>query len=198
MATALPARRGDAGLITSSRRPAEQVALVRRTLMSAKREPTDDELALFIYQCDRTGLDPFAGQILAVYRWDSRSNDEKMRVQATIDGLRLVADRTERYAPGASYWCGEDGIWRDVWLEQVPPHAERVTVRKVVAGQLTEFSVPALWKEYAPRNRDGKLTGLWPQMPSLMLAKCAEALALRRAFPNETRGLYTKEEMDQA
>jgi hypothetical protein len=120
-----------------------------------------------------------------------------MNVQASIDGLRLVADRTGKYAPGASEWCGSDGAWRDVWLEKDPPAAARVTVRKMIGTVLVDFAVPALWSEYAP-YKDGKLTGLWGKMPALMIAKCSEALGLRRAFPNETSGLYTAEEMAQA
>lgn len=184
--------------LVSSSLTAEQISLVKRQLMSSKREPTDDELALFVYQCDRTGLDPFSRQIYAIYRWDSRLRDERMTVQAAIDGLRLVADRTDQYAPGDTYWCDSNGVWRDVWLDEAhPPKAAKVMVRKMIGNAIIEFGVPALWREYAP-YKDGKLTGLWGKMPALMLAKCSEALGLRRAFPNETSGLYTAEEMAQA
>jgi phage recombination protein Bet len=184
--------------LVSSTLTADQIALVKRQLMSAKREPTDDELALFIYQCDRTGLDPFSRQIYAIYRWDKRLGDEKMGVQVSIDGLRLTADRTAKYAPGLEAWCGDDGIWRDVWLDNKPPRAAKVSVRKLVSGVVLEFATTAMWGEYAPVDSAGRLGGLWGKLPTVMLAKCAEAKALRKAFPNETSGLYTAEEMDQA
>lgn len=191
--TALTQREAAQGLVSPGLTP-DQIALIKRTLMSSKRAPTDDELALFVHQCDRTGLDPFSRQIYAIYRKD-RDGVERMGIQVSIDGLRLIADRTQKYAPGNSYWCGEDGIWRDVWLTTDPPAAARVVVRKLVGGQLVEFSVPAKWGEYKP-SYDG--AGLWRKMPTLMIAKCSEALALRKAFPNETSGLYTSEEMAQA
>jgi phage recombination protein Bet len=195
MSTAV-AQRAPQELVSSSLTP-DQIGLVKRQLMASKRPATDDELALFIYQCDRTGLDPFADQIYAIFRWDGRAQQEKMRVQVSIHGLRLIADRTRSYAPGRELWCGQDGVWRDVWLEKDPPRAAKVSVFKIVGGQALEFSVPATWSEYAP-YKDGRLQGLWPKMPALMLAKCSEALALRRAFPNDTSGLYTAEEMAQA
>ena len=55
----------------------------------------------------------------------------------------------------------------------------------------------ATFDSYAPK-REGKLTGNWVRMPDMMIAKCAESLALRRAFPQELSGLHTAEEMAQA
>lgn len=176
----------------------DQLALIKRQICRPKdRTATDDELELFRYQCERTGLDPFSRQIYAIFRWDGRAKAETMTIQAAIDGLRLIAERTGKYAGQAvPQWCGEDGAWRDTWFSSDPPKAARVIVQKVAGGRIVDTPAVAHYAEYVPRKSNGTIMGLWPTKPAHMLAKCAEALALRKAFPAETSGLYVPEEVE--
>lgn len=177
----------------------EQIDLVKRTICKGA---TDDELKMFMYQAHKAQLDPFARQIYSVARFDGKLGREVRTTQTGIDGFRLIAERTGKYeGQNGPWWCGKDGIWKDVWVDDAKPLAARVGVWKAGAREPTWGVVK--WVEYVQTFKDkqtGNLlpTGKWATMPTNQLAKCAEALALRKAFPMELSGLYIEEEMEQA
>ena len=158
----------------------EQAQLISSTIAPGC---TPDELKLFRYACQRSGLDPISKQIYAINRGG------KMSSQVGIDGLRSIAERTGQLDGSETYWCGEEGDWKDVWLGSKPPAAKTIIYRK---GSSHPFVGVARLQDYNAGQ------GLWSKMPAAMLAKCSEALALRKAFPADMSSLYTADEMEQA
>lgn len=172
------------------------VDLIRRTIAPNLKR---DEFDLFITRCRQTGLDPIARQIYALSVWDSQLGGNKMSIQTSIDGFRLLAERTGKYEGQVGpFWCDESGEWKDVWvIEDKPPIAAKVGVYK--AGFREPLYAVAHYRDFVKRNnKTGDILGQWKSMPAVMIAKVAESHAIRRAFPAETSGLYTREEMMQA
>lgn len=171
-----------------------QIDLIRNVIAP---NSTDDELKLFVAYCKRTQLDPFTRQIYAIKRKTKDEHDkwvEKLTIQVGIDGFRLMAERTGKYGGQLGpYWCGADGQWVDAWLGNDPPVAAKVGIIR------TDFKEPvwaiARFDSYAQRKADGKLMRMWATMGEMMIAKCAEALGHRKAFPQEMSGIYTDDEL---
>lgn len=169
--------------VTELRFTSDQLQLLKNTIAKGT---TDDQFRLFTEVAQRTGLNPFAKQIYAVVR------QGQMTVQTGVDGYRLIAQRTGEYAgQRGPEWCGPDGQWRDVWLDDVPPKAARV-------GVLRHGFQEPVWGVALTKSYQQAQSPLWKTMPEVMIAKCAEVLALRKAFPQELSGLYADEEMHQA
>lgn len=152
---------------------------------------SQEEFELFAHACERSGLDPFMKQIYPVKRWDSTLKREAMTIQTGIDGYRLIAERTGRYAPGKEPMFEYDSKGKLF-------KATAFVKKRTDDGIWHEVPAFAYFDEYCQKTKDGSPTSMWMKMPHSQLAKCAEALALRKAFPAECSGIYTKEEMDQA
>lgn len=176
----------------------QQVAALKQ--LGVSNDVTQADLAIFLTQSKRTGLDPFSRQIYMIGRKQKTPNgyETKQTIQVGIDGLRAIAHRVaqqchEVFSMSDTLWADKTGTWHDVWLAAEPPAAAKVSVKR--GGGV--FSAVAIFKEYAPVY-NGKLGGMWLTKPALMIAKCAEALALRKAFPSDMSGIYTDDEMSRA
>lgn len=156
----------------------EQLKLIKTQIA---KDCTNDELSLFLYQCKRTGLDPLTRQIYAIKR------SGRMTIQTSIDGFRVIAERSGTYA-------GQD---EPIWIDDekgLPVKCTVTVYRFSPSGQRYPAGVGvAYFKEYYPNPMNLQKT-----MPHTMIAKVAEALALRKAFPQDLSGLYTADEMQQA
>ena len=152
----------------------------------------DAELMLFAMVAQRSGLDPFAKQIYAIKR------KGRLGFQVGIDGLRSIAARTGEYDGQDAPVFGPDCSCKTLLYK----HPEVCTVNVYRKGISRPFPGQAYWHEYLPgEGQDFQ----WRKMPHVMLAKVAEALALRKGFPwdpstNTGIGgdIYTEDEMAQA
>lgn len=170
--------------MTAEEKAAEQdrIRLIQRTVAEGT---TKDELLMFLYQAKKTGLDPLAKQIYIIIRKD-KDGKRRPTIQASIDGLRLVAERSGKYAgqdaPEFEMMDGE--LKATVRVYKFDPQGNRYC----------DSTGVAYMSEYKPLPPNDFM---WKKMPHAMLAKVAEALALRKAFPQDLSGIYTEDEMAQ-
>lgn len=194
-----------------------QLALIKRTVA---KDTNNDEFDLFMAVARMKGLDPFSKQISAIVFSKDNPDKRNMSIITTIDGMRAIAARSGRYRPDED----EPNYAYDADAKD-PATNPAGLVKAVVRIYIADPAAPggwkpatgvAYWEEFAPikeqwawqdgdngrreRRPTGKQTldGNWPKMPRIMLAKCAEAQALRKAFPEDLSGLYEGAELDRA
>ena len=160
----------------------EQVQVIKKNLCPGI---DDYEIKIFAHACKKTGLDPFMKQIYAVKMWNSAAKREIMTILIGIDGYRSIAERTGRYAPNGRRT--EFEYEKNDVLKSATEFVKMMTPD----GTWHEVVGTASLKEYTKKN------DFWRNKPRIMLSKCAESIALRKAFPVALSGTYTVEEMSQ-
>ena len=155
----------------------EQLALIKRTVAAGA---TDAELELFLFDCARRGVHPLD----RLLHFTKRSG--RYTPVVGIDYLRTRAADTGEMAGSDDAVFDKDA------------RTATVTVYRLTRGTRYAYSATARYTEYVPEpGPNGRGDTLWRKMPHVMLGKCAEALALRKAFPQQLAGLYVNEELEQ-
>lgn len=162
----------------------DQLQLIRDTYANGASE---EEFRMLMEIAKTRKLNPLLRQIWFVQRWDQQKGRMIWAPQVSIDGLRCIAERTGLYDGQDEPEFVYDG-------KQLV--AAKVRVYK--KGTTRPFVGVAHFDEYAMKTKDGRVTKMWGEKPHIMVSKCAEALALRKAFPEDVAGLYVPEEMEQA
>ncbi|MCE2932680.1 MAG: phage recombination protein Bet [Hyphomicrobiales bacterium] len=188
-----------------------ELSLIRRTVAA---DTNADEFELFIHTARHLRLDPLRKQVYAFVFSKDKPDKRRMSIITAIDGFRAIADRTGCYRPDDDEPVYEIDPMMKSEVNPIGLVKAVVRVFKFSHGEWHKVTASAYWDEYAPikeewasgedgrRRPTGKSTldtsGNWGKMPRLMLAKVAEALALRKAWPDDFAGVYAAEEMDRA
>lgn len=175
----------------------DQMKLIRDIFA---KNATEEEVKLFVEVCKSTGLSPFHKQIYFVVR--GKGEYRTTTIQTGIDGYRLIGERTGEFQGMVGpFWCGQDEVWKEVWIDDEPPAAAKVGIWRKgfiepVWGIARYKTYVQTKDEYSGNQKTGKKVPneFWQKMPDNQLAKVAEAQAWRKAFPAELRGMYTEEE----
>lgn len=157
---------------------------------------SNEDILFFLKTAQSLKLNPLAKQIVAFKTWNKEVNGFVIQAFPTIDGLRVIAERSGTYKGQTEImYCGDDGVWSDFWnLKNGYPTAAKVGVHK--EGFKDPVYGKVYWDSYKREDKKGELMQRWKLDPLGMLGKCAEAQALRKAFPNDCGGIYADVEID--
>lgn len=154
-----------------------------------------DSVALVMEYCRAAGLDPMQKPVHIVPMWDKNLRAMRDVIMPGVNSYRVNAMRSRDYLGisepefGPMVEGGAVGISYPEWC--------KVTVKRSINGQIAEFTVVEYWIEnYATAGKDSSMpNAMWKKRPRGQIAKCAEAQALRKAFP-EIASAPTYEEME--
>lgn len=186
----------------------EQKDLIKTVLFKGA---TDVEIAFYWNVAERLKLDPFKRQIHAMKRYNSAMEKDEMQFMVSIEGLRSIASRCKT-DDGKDAYAGSTKpvfTWKDA--EKTKLDSAEVTVYRIVQGEPREFTAEVFYDEcvqtkgvweWNPQKQKKEKTGeepnsMWRKRPRGQLGKCAEAAALRKAFPEETGGVYIEDELPE-
>jgi phage recombination protein Bet len=184
----------------------KELDLIRRTVA---KDADNAEFDQFIHIAKHVRLDPLRRQIYCFVFNKNKPDKRQMTIVTAISGYRTIADRTGNYRPGPVKVIIDPELIDASCNPRGISHAE-ATVYKHAHGGWHEVTETAYWDEFAPLKEiweDDKPTGKytldrkkdgWLRMPRVMLEKCAEAKALRRAWPDDFAGLAVEEETHRA
>lgn len=195
-------------LITSEARrlTSEQKELIKTVLFKGA---TDLELEFYWNTSERLNLDPFKRQIHAMKRWNSATEREEMQFMVSIEGLRSIASRCRTHDGKDAYAGSTKPKFTFKDKEQQHLDSAEVTVFRIVQGEPREFTAEVFYDECVQtkkkwegpqgnrRHVGEEPNSMWKKRPRGQLGKCAEAAALRKAFPEETGGVYIEDELPE-
>jgi phage recombination protein Bet len=169
--------------------------IVRETIL---KDFGDDDAEYFFAVCEKLQLDPLTKQVHPSKHYDTQQSKYVLTIVVGIDGLRSLAERTGEYEGQTQVaYFDTEGKEYNVWTDlKMPPWAAKVGIYR--KGFRDALYATALTRSYAQRKKDGGYTKFWAQMPEVMIAKVAEACALRKAFPQALSSLYVREEIAES
>ncbi len=155
-------------------------AIVKTMQETVARGTTPAEFALFVQYCKATGLNPFKKEI-----WCIKAN-QGLQIMTGINGFWTIANSSKDFDGAEVGLINASGEW----VKTVPDNSFiGAWCRVYRKDRRIPMEGEALLADYA------KGFGLWKTAPRIMIKKVAESIALRKAFPQELNGLYTREEM---
>lgn len=183
------------GAPVSYRLTDDQIQTLTRAGVIPSGTPAD-QIGVFAQVCKERGLSPFSKEIHLV---KYNSNDgPRYSIITGIDGFRKIAARTGQLAgcDDPRFDLRSNGAYAtaaELKMDNRLPTSCTITVYRLIAGQRVPFTATCLFDEFASKY-NGK-PSKWADMPFHMIAKCAEAFALKKGFDDELTGINVEEEM---